>query len=99
MNVNESRKTNAGGKRGKPLYALFVVSLIAAFVIAILPMSSAFAAPVGPGGSDSKNDGWESKVRNLRSEMAISSNLQTQPGQSCVTAADARYRDQYIATL
>jgi len=55
MKDHESRMANADGKRGKPHYALLVVSLIAAFVIAALPLSSAFAAPTGPGESN-END-------------------------------------------
>ncbi|MGE5462651.1 MAG: hypothetical protein ACM3PS_04815, partial [Syntrophothermus sp.] len=86
MKDQGSRTSNADGKLGKPLYTLLVVSLIAAFVFASLPMSSAFAAPVGPGGSGSGNglgnsnrDTWEAKVRNLRAELSIINNLQTKP--------------------
>ncbi len=88
MNVNKSSKANADGKRGKPLYTLFVVSLIAAFVIAVLPMGSASAAPTGPGGSGSdKDDSWEIKVktcgqksrsqRTCRPSLVISAGLRT----------------------
>jgi hypothetical protein len=99
MNRNGSRKTNTDGKRGKPLYTLFVVSIIAAFVFASLPLSSALAAPVGPGGNNDDIEGWDSKVRNLQAEMSVLNNMQTQPGIVCASAAQARYRDQYIATM
>jgi hypothetical protein len=94
MNVNESPKSDTDDKSGKPLYTLLVVSLIAAFMLAALPMSSAFAAPAGP-----DEDEWDRKTARLMAEMAISSNLQTQSGSVCPSPEQARYRDQYIATL
>jgi hypothetical protein len=99
MNFNESRKNNAEGEARKPLYTLAVTSLIAAFVFAALPLSSAFAAPTGPGGSNDSNDSWSNKVKKLQGEISIAQNMQTQPGMLCASSDQARYRDEYIATL
>jgi hypothetical protein len=97
MKENESRKPTADGNRKKPLYILFIGSLIAAFVIAALPLGSAFAAPTGPG--ENGNDAWQSKVNRLRAEVSIAQNLQTKPGLFCGSSDQARYRDAYITTL
>jgi hypothetical protein len=100
MNLDESRENNADGKSRKPLYTLVVVSLIAAFVFAALPLGSAFAAPTGPGSNGNNNsDSWNNKVQKLQGEISIAQNLQTKPGIFCASSDQARYRDQYITTL
>jgi hypothetical protein len=96
MNLNISPKLNPNDKRGKPLHTLLVMSPVAAFMLAALPMSSAFAAPVDPGEAGNE---WQNKVNKLQAEISIANNLQTQPGLICPSSDEARYRDQYIATL
>lgn len=94
MKENESRTVITGGRHRKSLYKMFVASLLAAFVLASFPMSSAFAAPAGP-----DDDDWERKQANLRAEMSILNNLVTQPGKFGTSEEQAKYRDKYIATM
>lgn len=112
MKENESRKTSAHGKLGKPLHLLVAVSVITVLVIASIGVGNASAAPVGPGGSGSgttsnNSDSWQNKVDNLRAEIAIAKDFQTQPGNvngngnntACMTALQSKYRNEYVVTL
>ncbi len=112
MKENESRKSNVDGSRKKPLQLLIAISVITVMVFAVIGVGSASAAPVGPGGTGTgtgnNGDSWQNKVNNLRGEIAVAKNFQTQPGNNvtgnannnaCMSAQQARYRDEYIATL
>ena len=94
MKENELRKAITGKKHEKPLFTMFMISLLTAFLLASFPMASVYAAPAGP-----DRDEWEGKVNNLRAEMAILNNLVTQPGKFGTSEEQARYRDKYIATM
>jgi len=108
MKENETHKPNNGGNRGKPLHLLVAVSLITILVIATIGVGSASAAPVGPGGNGSgtgnNGDAWQNKVNNLRGEISVAQSFRTQPGNNkngnaCLSADQARYKDEYMATL